>query len=254
MKDPVRWRQDCGADAEMRALLTGGDGEGPCKNERERIWAGLVPHIQMLPAPPPVTPPALFSATGAGALLGKITLGVVLVGAVGTGVHVARSRTGPVPPASVRIPPAPEIPKPDVPTLAPVAPAAPVPVAKPATHRPRSHVSTPASAKTIEAPPAPAMAPAPVVVSNELLEEGRRLSRARAALRAHDPEGALVLLQSGPVSSVGLSQEREALTIEALWLRPSSRAEATQRAHRFMTAYPDSPYRARLKALTLEDR
>jgi hypothetical protein len=93
-----------------------------------------------------------------------------------------------------------------------------------------------------------------VVVSNELLEEGRRLSRARAALRAHDPEGALKLLRSGAGDNAGLAQECEALTIEALWLRPSSRAEATQRARVFMTAYPDSPYRARLKALILEDR
>jgi hypothetical protein len=89
---------------------------------------------------------------------------------------------------------------------------------------------------------------------NELLEEGRRLARARSALRAHDVEGALRLLRSGPAGAAGLAQEREALIIEALSMRPESRAEASRRARAFMVAYPDSPYRARIKALLFEDR
>jgi hypothetical protein len=44
------------------------------------------------------------------------------------------------------------------------------------------------------------------------------------------------------------------LTIEALAMRTQSRVEAAERARAFMAAYPDSPYRARLKALVFEDR
>ncbi len=252
MKDPVRWREDGGVDAEMRALLADSAAEAPSKNERERIWAGLAPQIQMLPVPPPVIPAAPVAATGAAAAVGKIALGVALVTAMGAGVHLARSRTSPAKPPPVRaIHPPTEIPRPAAPVIEPLAPPAPAPVVeKPVARRPRPLAPAPVPIR------APEMheEPAPMVVSNELLEEGRRLSRARAALRAHDPEGALRLLQPGPSASAGLAQEREALTVEALWLRPASRAEAERRARAFMAAYPDSPYRARLKSLILADR
>jgi hypothetical protein len=258
MKEPVRWRDDGSVEAETRALLANDQADAPPERERERIWAGMVPQIQMLPAPPPVIPAAPVAATGAAALLGKITLGVALVTGVGAGVHVARSRT-PVaqPTQAVRAPaPAPTgSSAPLVSIVQPVAPVAPAPVVeRPVGHRHRPSVPTPAPEKAIEIQDVPATAPAPMVISNELLEEGQRLSRARAALRAHDAEGALRLLQSGPTGSAGLSQEREALTIEALWLRPGARSQAEKRARAFMTAYPDSPYRARLKALVLGQR
>jgi hypothetical protein len=254
MKDPVRWRDDKGgADPEMRDLLADNPAETPSQKQRERIWAGLAPHIQFLPAPPPVIPLAPAAVTGSAALLGKITLGVLLVGTVGAGVHVARSRTHGTKSVPVLRAPAPKVTPAPVVSPEPIAPSAPVPVVeKPAARRPRA--ITPTSAKAVEVQESPVVVPPPVVVNNQLLEEGRRLSRARAALRAHDPEGALRLLQSWSDSNAGLAQEREALTIEALGARPSSRAEAERRARAFMTAYPDSPYRARLKALILEDR
>jgi hypothetical protein len=49
-----------------------------------------------------------------------------------------------------------------------------------------------------------------------------------------------------------LTQEREALTIEALAAKPTSRAEAATRARAFLRDYPASPYRARLKGMILE--
>jgi hypothetical protein len=257
MKDPVRWRDDhSGTEAELRALLASSEPEAPSKSERERIWAGLAPQIQILPVPPPVIPLAPAAATGAAALVGKVTLGVVLVTAVGAGVHVARSRQPSAAPARSFLPPK-EKPTSVLPTSEPALPVAPVPAPdKPVAHRPRpvAPVPVPAKAPEIRELPEVREAPAPVVVNNELLEEGRRLSRARTALRAHDPEAALKLLQSGPAGNAGLAQEREALTIEALWSRPPSRAEAEKRARAFMLAYPDSPYRARLKALVLGDR
>ena len=235
-----------------------------------RRWIIAPTHATSVPA----------AATGTATLLGKIMLGVVLVTAVGTGVHVARLHTraaNPVAaPRTLEIH-ATEIPAPVVaPTTEPPAPVAPAPVlGKAPGHQFRPAVSPSAVSRPIE-PRQPAAAPAaasdrhdsaellpaepnggkewkPSPV-NQLLEEGRRLARARSALRAHDPELALRLLQSGPAGAAGLAQEREALTIEALSMRPESRAEASRRARAFMVAYPDSPYRARIKALVFEDR
>ena len=87
---------------------------------------------------------------------------------------------------------------------------------------------------------------------NELLEESRQLGRARAALLAHDPDHALELLKSDASRNTALAQEREALTIEALAAKPALRAQATARARAFMKAYPQSPYRARIRAIALE--
>ena len=110
-----------------------------------------------------------------------------------------------------------------------------------------------------EAPPVPEIRPqatahseAPAVSVNQLLEESRRLDRVRTALRAHHPDIALQLLKVGRPASSPLAQEREALTIEALAAKPSLRAAATERARAFMRAYPQSPYRARIRAIIFE--
>ncbi|MBN2575244.1 MAG: hypothetical protein JXP73_11835 [Deltaproteobacteria bacterium] len=86
------------------------------------------------------------------------------------------------------------------------------------------------------------------------MHESRRLARARAALRAHDPDRALELLEKGTPRTAALAQEREALTIEALAAKPEHRALASERALAFMRAYPQSPYRARVRALVLEGK
>jgi hypothetical protein len=91
-------------------------------------------------------------------------------------------------------------------------------------------------------------ADAPVSV-NELLQESRRLDRARTALRAGEPAHALRLLRDGTPGTTALAQEREALTIEAQAAIPALRAAATERARVFLRAYPGSPYRARIKAV-----
>ena len=258
MKDPVRWREaKSWADGKTRALLASGEAEAPSNSQRDHIWSGLAPQVQILPAPMHATPVLPVAATGTASLVIKITLGVVLAAAVGTGVHVARSRTKAAKPTPmVRTPalhPTESVAPVASPIEAPLAPVALTPVAaKPAAHKLRPAVATPAMVKVPEIHEAAPVAP--VVVSNELLEEGRRLSRARAALRGNDPQGALRLLQSGPAGTAGLAQEREALTIEALAMRTQSRVEAAKRARAFMAAYPDSPYRARLKALVFEDR
>jgi hypothetical protein len=86
---------------------------------------------------------------------------------------------------------------------------------------------------------------------NVLLKDSRQLAHARAALRAHDPDRALELLRVGPSRTTALAQEREALTIEALAAKPALRAKATARARAFLAAYPQSPYRARIRPIAL---
>jgi hypothetical protein len=117
----------------------------------------------------------------------------------------------------------------------------------------------PQAASDSEAPSVPEIRPqatapsqAPAVSVNELLDESRRLDRVRTALRAHHPDTALQLLKFGAPASSPLAQEREALTIEAQAAKPSLRAAATERARAFMRAYPQSPYRARIKAIIFE--
>jgi hypothetical protein len=257
MKEPVRWRDpNGGADAETRALLS--TEEAPSSSERDRIWSTLVSQLPPLPAPPPVSPVGPAAAAGTGALVGKITAGVVLVAAASMGLHAMRSRTPTAKPTPSLHAPAASSTKgtvvPPVPTeLPPSPPAVSLPAAERSTLR-KSRPAAPSLPKASEAESSPVVSPkvAPQVIGNELLEEGRRLSRARAALRAHDPERALELLQTGAAGTGALAQEREALTIEALASRPKSRTQAAARARAFMVAYPESPYRARIKAIALE--
>jgi hypothetical protein len=65
---------------------------------------------------------------------------------------------------------------------------------------------------------------------------------------ASSPEG----ISFGAPENTPLAQEREALTIEAQAAKPSLRAAATERARAFMRAYPQSPYRARIRAIVFE--
>ena len=122
--------------------------------------------------------------------------------------------------------------------------------ASPQTTEPPSPATPVAPYSQAAASPRTTERPSPYAV-NALLDEGRCLARARAALHAHDADRALDLLKSVP-SSAALAQEREALTIEAMAEKPELRAAATERALLFLRAYPDSPYRARVKSLTLE--
>jgi len=134
-----------------------------------------------------------------------------------------------------------------------VAVNTPYPIEPSSAPSPPTVVDTPPPAlATNLAPHAAAPAEQAPISVNELLEEGRRLDRARIALRAHNSDLALQLLGEGTVRTTELAQEREALTIEAMSSKPALRAMATERARFFMQAYPNSPYRARIKAIIFE--
>ena len=72
--------------------------------------------------------------------------------------------------------------------------------------------------------------------------EGLRAGRASVVLR--QLEAARPRFPDGT-----LAQEREALTIEALW-RTGQKAAARQRAETFARTYPGSPHAARVQQLT----
>ena len=251
-----------------------------------RIWAGLESHLHLAPGPghAPQVGPAT-QAAGTGALAGKITLAVVLVSAAGVGLHRLHLQDRPAgmdaKPIAVVVPsplaepvagvaaleraaaraaptmkasrPRGEMALRSKPGVNPPTQAAPAPATIEVERSPR----TEAEGKPLASswgPPARAASPPeePLLLVNELLEESRQLGRARAALRAHDPDHALKLLESYAFRNTALAQEREALTIEALAAKPTLRAQATVRARAFMKTYPQSPYRARIRAIALE--
>ena len=292
MKDPARWRDpNGGADAETRALLLGSDAGAPTDTERERIWSGLAPQVQAPPTPPHVPPAAVSSGVVLGKV--TLAVALVVATAVGWhAVRSREPSPRSIPEARVAHGPSKGPAAVTAPTVAPGVPAAPAPVVEKPTGRsprpaspsltkaitsgrfpptvrttgesgsvvrdtasPQSHGSAELARETAptERTRSPEVGAPPQLVSNELLEEGRTLSRARAALRARDPVSALRLLQ-GTVRTAALAQEREALTIEALAARPRSRAEAAERARAFLAGYPDSPYRARIRAVALDER
>jgi hypothetical protein len=82
-----------------------------------------------------------------------------------------------------------------------------------------------------------------------LRAEGLALGAARDALRAGHPTRALELLdqaRAGFPNGV-LGQEREALTIEALWSAGRT-SEASARGEAFLTRFPGSPYAGRVRS------
>jgi outer membrane protein assembly factor BamD (BamD/ComL family) len=79
--------------------------------------------------------------------------------------------------------------------------------------------------------------------ASRLAEESRMVLEARNALRSGDLGGALRLLDAAKTEfqDGALTQEREALTIEAL-ARSGRREIASRRAEAFLRDYPKSPH------------
>jgi len=286
MKEPKRWSDPAGgADAETRALLQQAPQIAPSHSEASQMWAGLAPRLDIAHPPPgpAQSQPGMpghglqaAAAAGTGALVGKVTLAVVFATAVGAvGVRAISSRDRHVTePSTTKADHRPSLPQvspiPSEPASPPASTTA-VSTSAPREIRsrpersahPRSGASVP-SPTAVAAQPAvpqeraadtpamveaaPSKGDAPVSV-NELLQESRRLDRARTALRAGEPAHALRLLRDGAPGTTALAQEREALTIEAQAAIPTLRAAATERARVFLRAYPGSPYRARIKAV-----
>jgi hypothetical protein len=120
----------------------------------------------------------------------------------------------------------------------------------------RSADEAPAAASPSAEPAAPSelnASPAAPLTPDErasqLREESRLLSEARDALRRGDAAGSFRRLEEARTRFGGglLGQEREALTIEALY-RSGQRSAASARAEAFLRAYPLSPLSTRVQA------
>jgi hypothetical protein len=85
----------------------------------------------------------------------------------------------------------------------------------------------------------------PSLAESRLAEESARVRTARERLRAGDPAGTLVVLAALDRELGGgmLSQEREALAIEAL-AATGRGAEARTRADAFLARFPKSAFAA----------
>ncbi|HLV22324.1 MAG TPA: hypothetical protein VKZ49_15635 [Polyangiaceae bacterium] len=137
---------------------------------------------------------------------------------------------------------------------APASTAAPASVRVPAVARrapSRAPLEPPGAPEAVAAfrpPETPARADASR--NSALKLEADLIRRARAELRRGDAVSAIATLDRirSTISRPRLSEEREALAIEAL-LVSGQRARARERARAFQRAFPESPHGARLRSL-----
>jgi hypothetical protein len=132
-------------------------------------------------------------------------------------------------------------------------PAAAAPAAPPAAHTaepPSVETAMPAVELAPEPKLAPAAQPAQPAASSTLADEVAALEVARAALRAHDPNGAIVALDryKGRFPSGKLAPEATVVRIEALNQR-GDRGAASALGDRFLAAHPNSPYADRVRSI-----
>jgi TolA-binding protein len=206
---------------------------------------------------------AAGGSAGTGAVAGAVGGGILKSALLGAGSAVAliagyaavtslKADLAPPPPAIT----APEAPSPRAATRgepllvnppAPDATEAPAPPAAP----PRAAEARPPSGAAATEPSSKAEPAADRERESRLHEESQRLSEARDALRRGDAASALGQLEELGRKFPGgvLVQEREALTIEALY-KSGQRERAAARASAFLSAYPTSPHAPRIQAFT----
>ncbi|HTA92181.1 MAG TPA: hypothetical protein VK745_21525 [Polyangiaceae bacterium] len=237
MSDP-KHLTDEGADATdlERELLLAAREVGLSAAEKRAIWASVALHA--LP-----TATVSVAPGGAAAKVGlslspwlKGLLVVLSLGGVSAGIYRWRQPQAPLAQVSAS----------SSATLGEAAPlSAPVP-AQPAT----AASDTP-NAAVLEAPSASGAASntsrdaSPIENKSALREESVAVLEIRRTLRAGDASGALRLLEQARqrFPHGALSQEREALSIEAL-AKSGSRDAAARKADAFLRAHPKSPYAA----------
>jgi hypothetical protein len=253
MKDPERWLEDPSAAPQgaVELLRAAARPTRPPPDVRARLGSKLAEMVAggARPRPP-------LWHVGAG----------VLVAAVGVGawLGIARLRAAPpAPPAPVPVASAPASPPPVAPPVAPppapeaaapaLAPPAPAPAetGRPAP-APRHAPSRIAEARRNLARTAAAPAPGPAEaapVGDSLAREAALVEEARRTVRDR-PAAALAALERHrrEFPSGQLTAEREFLAVRAL-LELGRRAEAEQRGHRLVEAYPGSAYAQQVPAL-----
>jgi hypothetical protein len=248
MNDPKRLR-DCAAPGTLeRALLASARRPMPTNDQCDALWVALAARV------PECGDPSSGGESANGRASTSANAGVakaVVLGAKGKIAGLVIAISG-IAVATVALPPSRRltthvevsaVPRavrlPEV-VNEPIAGVAEAPVT-PA--QPAASVPPHASAK-VESGVARARVgkPTPTTVPNPLREEAQRLLGVRGALRSGDCTGALERLEetSARFPEGALSQEREALAIEALACTGRD-VEAANRAAAFLRQYPASP-------------
>ena len=245
MSDPKHLTDEGGDASDVeRELLLAAQEVGLSATEKRAIWAGLA--LQALPAAP-MSPAASGSiapggaAAKAGMSLGPWLKGLLLVcglGGISAGIYGLKHTT------------------PSVAQAPRVAPSSGGSLTAPSASAERALDSLPAtpSAPAVEAAVetvSPVGAPSanhdssPVESKSALREESLAVLEIRRTLRAGDASGALRLLEQARqrFPHGALSQEREALNIEAL-AKSGAHDAAARQADAFLRAHPKSPYAA----------
>jgi hypothetical protein len=213
----VRWCDDPGAPAPLRALLRATGDDLPSDGE----LAGLNRRMAQYLAKPAA--PARWAISARVVVVGLVIVGIA-AGIVGYVLHRAHAPSAEPPPAPI-VTMALEVPAPPPVRVIVDEPAGPPPQIRAAPH---------------VQPPAP-----PAQISEVAL-----LEQARDALRAGDAARALELTaeHERQFADGVLAEEREALAIEAL-VTLGRGDDARTRWSKFASAYPHSNYHARLQRL-----
>ena len=244
MTDP-KHLTDEGSDATdlERELLRAAQGARLAPSDKHAIWASVALHCA--PVVRPAAPRAPVGSAAAPGVLASKTVSIlapllkVALIAVGLGGVSAGgywlSQTHADKTAVVERPQgrSSALSPPSAPSSAP--PALPVVPAE----QPTSVASASASVAGTSA----ANREAPVLEKSALRDESAALLEIRRTLRAGDAATALRLLEQARqrFPRGALSQEREALGIEAL-AKSGAKAAATRKAHAFLHSFPKSPY------------
>lgn len=241
MNDPQHLTDE-GSDATEleRELLQAAQGVRLTPSEKQAIWAGIA--LQGLPSAAP-------AAAAKGAASSKLALSLTpLVKGVLVAVGVSSLCAG-----SYWLSRTPFNEQVSQPTAAPAASEyAPAPAQS-------SPVEAIAAAATTVAPPSAsardsavlAHEPSAAESKSALRDESSAVLEIRRALRSGNAAAALSLIEQARhrFPRGALSQEREALTIEAL-AKSGAKVAAARKAQIFLHAYPKSPYAADVQTFT----
>jgi hypothetical protein len=223
MKDPVRL--SLGGSPDDQSLLRAASSNLPTRRQLDHLASRLAPVVTAAPA--------------ASSLLPWVVAGVVVLGAAGA-VLLGRDRASSPPVAST----------------APVEirsepPPAPVPIAVTPTmivEEPKPAPARPLVKKKHKEPKPEVAVPAPTQKPREMDLLGP--AHEAVAKREHARALELVARHMELYPSGALTEEREAVAIEALWRL--GRDEARTRFDQFVVKYPRSGYRRRLERLLEE--
>ncbi len=237
MTDP-KYLSDEGSEATAleRELLQAARGVRLSVSEKQAIWAGVT--LLVVPAAASAAPSvAPAAATKAALGLTPLVKGVLLalgLGGLSAGGYWLSRGSEPAPAASAAR---------SVVSASSASNASPVPAATTGVPVVADTAPAPSAASSGAPSKAASHEPSASEQKSALSDESAAVLQIRRTLRAGDASGALRLLEQARqrFPRGALSQEREALGIEAL-AKSGATAAAARKAQAFLRAYPKSPY------------